>query len=232
MGLNWLSALVLLSGITPKLLVSGEGKRRGLICLMALFSSKQTHVHMTHYTSCNSATGVLSVCEEQQHCRNVGFRWRNFHLSKGLLLEKHYSYKRSDMSLPWCVAPSLAFWSKYLRCAHHPSRWNSFELILCESHPQLHTGLKLPHPAPQEEHALHCCGLFLHLTCQSWGRKRLPVGPRGAFHVFHVWGTNWWWAHTSCMYMFTHTCPRVLVQTLTHTHTSPSSVTQTLSGVV
>lgn len=36
MGLNWLSALVLLSGITPKLLVFGEGKWRGLICAMAL----------------------------------------------------------------------------------------------------------------------------------------------------------------------------------------------------
>lgn len=30
MGLNWLSALVLLSGITPKLLVFGEGETKGL----------------------------------------------------------------------------------------------------------------------------------------------------------------------------------------------------------
>ncbi len=208
MGLNWLSALVLLSGITPKLLVFGEGKRRGLTCLMALFSLKQTHIHMTHYTSCNSATGVLSVCEEQRRCRGVCVIKQSCPCLKTCNQRGccwHHSYNRSKYtSLPWCGAPSLAFWSKQLRYAHHPSRWNSFRRIVCASHPQLHTGLKLPHPAPKEEDALYCCRLFLHLTCQSRGRKRLPAGPRGALLVFHVWGTNWWWAHMSCMYIFTH----------------------------
>lgn len=84
MGLNWLSALALLSGITPKLLVFGEGKRRGLICAMALsevifFTSKRTDVHMTHYTSSNSATGtffVWSMCGTETLWR-CGLQWRN-----------------------------------------------------------------------------------------------------------------------------------------------------------
>ncbi len=67
MGLNWLSALVLLSGITPKLLVFGEGKRRGLICVMALSelsfyfqANRRPHDTLHKLQQCHG--GTLGLC--------------------------------------------------------------------------------------------------------------------------------------------------------------------------
>lgn len=62
-----------------------------------------------------------------------------------------------------------------------------------------------PHPQPQ----CRSCAvlLFLHINCQIRGRKRLPVGPKGVLAVFHVRGTNRWWAHTPpYVYIHPHAC--------------------------
>lgn len=71
MGLNWLSALVLLSGITPKLLVFGEGKRRGLICALALSewsfyfqANRRPHDTLHKLQQCQGCTGE----ETQRRC--------------------------------------------------------------------------------------------------------------------------------------------------------------------
>lgn len=126
----------------------------------------------------------------------------------------HCTYNRSDFAMMWsagsCVVIKgaiqpdethfgcLPFVSHLLRCS---LVWDS-----------------PPRPAPEEEDAPCGCGLFFFLrtTCQSRGRKRLSVGPRGALAVFHVWGTNWWWAHTS-LYVYIHTHAH---EACSHTHTS------------
>lgn len=83
MGLNWLSALVLLSGITPKLLVFGEGKWRGLICAMALsevsfYFQENRRPHDTLQAAAVPRVYSLDrVCAAQRRCEDVGFRWWN-----------------------------------------------------------------------------------------------------------------------------------------------------------
>lgn len=66
MGLNWLSALVLLSGITPKLLVFGEGETKGLNLCDGSFRSElllpSEQTFSWHITQVATVSWVYSAC--------------------------------------------------------------------------------------------------------------------------------------------------------------------------
>lgn len=140
----------------------------------------------------------------------------------------HCTYNRSDFAMMWsagsCVAIKGAIQpdETHFGCFPFVSHLLRCSLVWDSPHAQ---------PLRTKTHRAAADCFFLRTTCQSRGRKRLPVGPRGALAVFHVWGTNWWWAHTS-LYVYIHTRAHEACSH-THTHTpgaNPSSVTRTLSG--
>ena len=270
MGLNWLSALVLLSGITAKLLVFWRGgkKRRGLFPMALsevsffffffLLPREQTSTwHITQDAAvpwvCSEfvpsrdtevSDGEMALCLKTSNQRGLFVGWTSrswlfIHAEHVRFCWKRHFGMLSTITVhtievisPWCGALGLALRSK------PPSSQMKLILAASLSYRIFKTliGLRLPHAQPRRKkmhRAAADCFFFLHTTCQSRGRKRLPVGPRGALAVFHVWGTNWWWAHTSCMYIFTHMHMKH-VHTHAHTHVAPganpSSVTRTLSG--
>lgn len=85
----------------------------------------------------------------------------------------------------------LTLRSKHILYVNHPARWKPFGLPFWEENYRCSLVWD-SHTKPQRRKT-YCCGLFLHTTCQTQGKKWLLVGPRGALAMFHVWGSDSRW---------------------------------------
>lgn len=191
MGLSWLSASAPLSGITAKLFVFWKGvKRRGLnLCETWAFTSKRTDVHMTHYTSYNSAAGGSS---QRRHREKPAIRGTDvtqmtlqpcetyggfIETARRVVQHDHFTHPVSS----WCSN----IWAP--RVLSHPATWSSSGTMFCVC------------ATPKKK-------VFLH---KSGGGKQCISSQRSVSCFPRVRDKP----------MSAHTPPVCMVYTPTHTHT-------------
>lgn len=183
MGLNWLSALVPLSGITQKLLVFGKGgKLKELNLCDSFFRSElflpSLHDALHKLQQCHGSTPVFLQWRRTLkrlgnfQCLYIKTRFQRSRCWRNILESTFYpcwTYVALVRGSDWIAkhnnhaynrtkynAPQyvLTLRSKDIQYAHCPARWNSFGLIFCESLLQMCLSWRFQHTASKVEDAL------------------------------------------------------------------------------